>query len=979
MGVGVHERRLANMSMVKRCLRGLACFVLLALPAIVSAQEAAVSGVVTDSSGAVLPGATITALHQATGNIFEVVTDEKGAFRMPVRTGDYTVKAELSGFAAASRSLTLLVGQTGLVNLQLTPASLQESITVTGAPPLVDTTSSALGGNVDTRQMRDLPLNGRNFVDLAMLSPGSRQNTSSDELGGLGTFQLNVDGLRVTQNQTANFGQPKYSRDAIAEFEFVSNRFDATQGGSIGALVNAITKSGTNDFAGTLSGYFRDDSFKAKDFVQHRVLPYQDQQMSATLGGPIRKNRAHFFVNYEYEREPQTYSFSSPYPTFNVDLIGTRVEPKGGGRLDFQSSPHTHVTVRGNASLNDMPYDSRYTGGATKHPSSAIQTERHSKDLSVQLSQVVNPRMVNEIRAGYASYYWIQDSILPWANHPYPGLTLGTPVIQLRNYTIGQGHLNSHEDERQQTYTVRDNLTLSFARAGRHDVKLGAEGGYQANPVFLCNRCMGILDAQGGAIPLNIEQLFPVWNNVSTWNIAALSPIARSYTIGVGDMSAKAPLRMFSGWIQDDWRIGNRLTLNLGIRYDLETGLFADEVSLEPFLHAGRKEDTNNWGPRTGFAYSLTETTVLRGGFGKYFSDPGSWLAYWTHLTSQAVHPQVLNDGRPDFASNPFNGPVPTYGQVLQTLCTVSSAANCLRRSVGTIAANSNEVPYSYQSSIGMQRQIGQSIAFEADYIYTANRAMLKALDVNIAFNPATGRNYVFTDVSKRPYPQWGTVQQQFSIGESNYHGLQMSFTKRMRHHWQASATYLLSGQWNLQNSPALPGCQHVTTLNAAGQPVCDVPVALNPVLQEEWYLTGDQRQRATFSGILELPYDLQISGLYLYGDQGWGTSGSGVDVLATGSSSASTSRLRSDGSIVARNDFDIPSLHRLDLRLQRRFKLSQRLAVEGIVEVFNVFNHANYGSFNLVENNVNYKKPVDNTNVAFQPRMLQFGFRTTF
>jgi len=268
------------------------------------AQEAMVSGTVTDSTGGVLPGVTITAVHEGTGNTFVAVTDENGVFRAPVRTGAYRVTAELQGFAGVTRSVDLLVGQTGVVNMQMVPAQVQESITVTGQAPLVDTSSSALGSNVDRRQMTELPLNGRNFVDLTMLAPGSRQNTSGDELGGLGTFQLNVDGLRVTQNQTANFGQPKYSRDAIAEFEFVSNRFDATQGGSIGSVVNAITKSGTNNFLGTFSGYFRDDKFKAADFVQNRVLPYQDQQLSTTFGGPIVKDRIHYFLNYEFEREP---------------------------------------------------------------------------------------------------------------------------------------------------------------------------------------------------------------------------------------------------------------------------------------------------------------------------------------------------------------------------------------------------------------------------------------------------------------------------------------------------------------------------------------------------------------------------------------------------------------------------------------------------------------------------------------------------
>src|SRR5258706_4362349 len=167
---------------------------IVALPALAWAQEAALSGTVTDATGGVLPGVTITAVHRSSGNIFAAVTDEKGAFRIPVRTGEFKVTAELPGFATITRNLVLLVGQTGVVNVQMVPASLEESITVSGAAPLVDTTSSALGGNVDTRQMRDLPLNGRNFVDLAMLSPGSRQNTSGDELGAVGALSFDVDG-----------------------------------------------------------------------------------------------------------------------------------------------------------------------------------------------------------------------------------------------------------------------------------------------------------------------------------------------------------------------------------------------------------------------------------------------------------------------------------------------------------------------------------------------------------------------------------------------------------------------------------------------------------------------------------------------------------------------------------------------------------------------------------------------------------------
>lgn len=946
-------------------------------PIAADAQEATLSGTVSDSTGGLLPGVTITALHEASGNTFIAVTDERGAFRIPARTGMLRVSVELSGFTVPDRRVELLVGQTAVVAFEMAPASFEEALTVRGQSPLIDTVSSTLGSNVDPRQMQELPLNGRNFVDLTMLAVGSRQNASSDELGGLGTFQLNVDGLRVTQNQTGNFGQPKYSRDAIAELEFVSNRFDATQGGSSGTVVNAITKSGTNVPNGTFSGYFRDDKFVAKDFVQGRVLPYQNQQVSTTFGGPIRKDRVHFFANYEYEREPQTFSFSSPYPSFNFDLSGKRMESKGGGRLDFQFTPMTRLAVRGNKSLVDMPYDARYTGGASRHPSSAIATDRHSTDLSGTLTQVLSPRALNEIRAGYASYYWIQDSIVQWPNHPYPGLTLGTPIINLRSYTIGMAHNFSHEDERQSTYSFRDNFTMSYDMAGRHDLKVGGEGFYQKNPVFLCIRCQGIYDATGGPIPSNIESLFPVWNDISTWNLAALSPIVRSYTLGVGDMQVQAPLKGLAAWVQDDWQIGARLTLNLGLRYDLEDGVYAEDVGLDPWLKAGRPNDTNNWGPRLGAAFTLNDKTVLRGGAGRYFADPGSHTAYWTLMNAAALQPQIFNDGRADFAANPFNGPTPTFDEVAATLCTVSTAANCLRRSTTNFAVEGNEIPYSDQASVGVQRQFGDTMSLEADYVYTANRAMLVTLNANLAYDPATGINYPFNDLSKRPYPQWGDVQVRRTIGESTYHGLQMAFTKRMSNRWQASATYLLAGQWNLQNAPvAGAGCTNPTTLTASGAPTCDVPVNLHPSLQEEWYLTGDQRHRVTFNGIWQIGHGFLASGLYLYGDQGWATPTSGVDALRSGSTGV---RVRADGSIIARNSFDIPSLRRVDMRIQRQFHLGGKAAIDGIFEVFNVFNHANYAAFTTNEASSKYGAPTESVNVSYQPRMLQFGFRASF
>src|SRR5207249_9553584 len=161
----------------------------------------------------------------------------------------------------------------------------------------------------DQRQMQELPVNGRNWLDLTQLAPGSRANAGGGNAGddplprGNGTYQLNVDGQQVTNTSTISFGQPHFSRDAIAEFEFISNRFDASQGRSSGIQVNAVTKSGTNTLSGSMVGNFRNSDWNAQDPVLHRVLPYSNQQISGTVGGPIAQNKTHFFGNYEYERQ----------------------------------------------------------------------------------------------------------------------------------------------------------------------------------------------------------------------------------------------------------------------------------------------------------------------------------------------------------------------------------------------------------------------------------------------------------------------------------------------------------------------------------------------------------------------------------------------------------------------------------------------------------------------------------------------------
>ena len=220
----------------------------------------------------------------------------------PRAPGRYQLTLELPGFATMVRALELLVGpdRVGQASKCCRRRSKRRSL-VTGEAPLVDTATSTLGGNIDRRQMQELPINGRNWMDLAILAPGSRQNEGSNiPQSRQGYSQINIDGQQITHLiPGTDQNQPSYSMDAIAEFVLVTNRFDATQGRSAGMLANAITKSGTNLLSGTVSGFFRSDRFNAADFIQERVLPYSNQQVSGTIGGPILRDRLHFFGNHE--------------------------------------------------------------------------------------------------------------------------------------------------------------------------------------------------------------------------------------------------------------------------------------------------------------------------------------------------------------------------------------------------------------------------------------------------------------------------------------------------------------------------------------------------------------------------------------------------------------------------------------------------------------------------------------------------------
>ena len=950
---------------------------IVAWPATGYAQEATLIGQVTDSTGAVLPGVVVRAIHEASGNTTEVVTDERGGFRIPARIGIHHITAELAGFTTVTQTgLPLAVSQELVVNLQMSPSSVQETVTVTGEAPLVNPTAARPSGVVSTRQIEDLPINGRNFLDLTLMARGATANSVREtptDTGQRGDYQMNIDGQQVTTQLLARMS-PTYSRDAIAEFEFVANRFDATQGRSLGAQLNVITKSGTNTYAGTAAGYFRDSRFNEADFIQKRVLPYSNQQLSGTFGGPIVRNRAHFFGSYEYEREPQILTFDSPFRSFNLDSEEfNRQTLKALGRFDTELSTQTHLSVR-HARTDLRPF--LEGGGALKHPSVTNTYELHTNSTVGSLTQVLGNRSVNELKAGYSDSWDRRDNPLndPFTVSLLPTNVEGNRVMCMRflgGYQIGTCAA-SPTNFSNSVWSFRDQFTSTLATGwGSHTLKTGGEALIHKTRQGSCGVCYGIMDLSGGPVPANLEALFPVWNDPSTWrrNAPELARIARHFEWITGDLGPTLRRPDYSAWLQDDWTLSQRFTLNLGVRYDVSINKYANDVEVQPFLPAGRSDDMNNVAPRLGFAYSPNDRTVVRGGFGVYFTGLGNTVPTQNMQAANAAEVLITNDGRPDFVVNPFNGPAPTLEQV--------RARTGSRSILDPISSVNPDEPYSYQTSVGVERQIGDTFAVSVDFLAYEARGEGGASgrpgdrgffveNINLAYNPATGANYPYTDTARLPYPAWGPVGVVKFGAQSSRRAVEFGFQKRYGNRWQAGGQYTLS---RLRDYMPQPG---------------NLPFRLADDFEGQWSLgVGDQRHRAVFNGIVEIGYGFQVSGLYFYGSGQRRATTYGGDLRRMGA--FSTNRLRPDGSIVPRNNFVGAPIHRMDTRIQRRFAFG-RYRVDGLVEVFNVFNHENYGSYVTVESNRNYGLPTATAgsssslqNVAYQSRSAQFGFRVAF
>jgi hypothetical protein len=958
---------------------------LLASPAPASAQETGgIAGAVVDQSQSVLPGVTVTATEVTTGRQYVAVTDAHGQYGLlNVPAGTYRLEGALSGFTSTVLpALELLVGQRVTVPLVLRLATLEESVTVTGEAPLVDTRSTQLAGNIDRRQMEELPILGRDWMELSMMVKGVTANdVSSKQTPGVARddqFQLNLDGQQVRQGiSLSSFaGQTGLSREAIAEFQIVTNLFDVTQGRSAGVQVQAISRSGTNNLAGTLYGFFRSDKFNDADHVAGEVLPYSSQQVGGSLGGPIVRNRAHYFVTYEYEREPSTIVFQPPGYTQSLSIPMKRTEHSTLARGDVDLSRRDRLMLRYTSWSRLTPFRS---GGA--HPSQSRREEQSNWALSGSWTRVMSDSVVQELKAGNYHYFLLLEPAAPRSrqstSYNFPGVSIGTSG-------------NQPEEFWQDAPSVRYDLTVS---RNSHELKIGAEHIREwVTGNWLLNNLGNVSFA---SLPADVEGRFPLdaWDQPSRWDLSGLDSIAlfhnRNFarfgpplpgvrlgrcatewttsTEGCGDWSLAIPRPVFAFWIGDTWRITDRFTFNYGVRYDLDwghaapphvketdlvidNGLFVEDVGYRNDIR-----DLNNWSPRVGFNYNVRGNGrfVIRGGSGLSYGQPTVNSAYLVQLQNgqRMLSSQFVNDGRPGWLLNPTRG--------VTNEDVVEGRVPLPPQNIN-LYAHDYELPTISTTILGFQRQVGPIMAVDADLVYERGWNLGSQRNSNLFFDPVTGYNLHPTRVG-RPRPDFGNISPYQSNGRSDRLNLATSFTRRYRNNFQLGLTYTLMffGRDTGVGSQGYGGSG-------------DNPFDLDDSFGRS---VDFQRHTLRMNALYRLPWDLTVSWAYFFGSGNYFQSTTGLNPFGSGAGS----RLRPDGSKIPVRDFKGDALHKLDVRLAKELRFPRDVKLSGIVEVFNLLNHANYGSYTTVEGRDNYGRPTQNIGTAYVPRSGQLGLRLSF
>ena len=938
-------------------------FLLAAAPAWAQSATGALDGVIVDQSGAVLPGVTVKVVSVKMGTSRTTVTDEKGMFRNPLLpVGDYELTAELNGFQMRKLSdIQVTVGQTLSVRVEMVVGSMSETVTVTGASPVVETGRTQVTSTVGEVAVQNLPVNGRNFIDFALLTPGVTRDVRTGDIsfaGQRGTLNsLVVDGadsnntfFGQTAGRTGSGRAPyQFSQDAVKEFQVNSNSFAAEYGRAGGAVINVVTKSGTNEFHGSAFEFFRDKSLNAINAINELnnlpKSPYRFNQFGLTIGGPIRAGRDFFFGNYDGQRNttPNTVVLNLPAnpPTDPASVAGIQIlQSKGESwerRLDQDvfliKTDHTlsaahRLSFRYNhQNFTGQGFENGGPTNALEHTGASIVRTR---TFNASFTSVVTPQIFNELRFQAA-----RDEEPGEANSENPEGVVqqsGSTVL-----TIGRNNFSPRETTIKR-WQLADSLTWI---RGAHKLR----GGFDFQFDDILNRFPGFFS---GSYTFRSLASFAGGRPNGT-NEFYQQNFAGTNTTGP---NTNPNIQEYSFFVQDEWKPMADVTLNLGLRYDLMKTAAPPVRNPDPQLAAADIDtsrldaDTNNWGPRFGAAWAPAGLKfVVRGGGGIFYARTPSIMLGTAHS----------NNGI-NIVSLTFTGEaVPTYPAKFDSIPVGGTAAR------PTIFYIDNDFQNArlFQANLAFEWEIFRDTSLTTTWLFVDGSHLPRSIDRNIGssgtrtFTVAdTGEAfpYHFFAAADRPFSNFARVIAFESTAESRYNGITFELNRRFARSLLWRVAYTLG-----KVEDTVPDATAVVPGNAGD----DVKYASNPANFDADLTVGnnDQRHRLVTSGVWDTNGIADgVEGFTGALARNWSFSG----ILTVQSGQPYTARvgavdLNNDGNTrndiapgTARNEFRLPNIIVLDLRVARDLPFGSRdRRVQLIWEAFNLFNRDNINGEN--------------------------------
>ena len=950
---------------------------------------AVLGGDVIDPQGAEVKGAQVTLRQVATSVERTTRTNGVGLFVFnDLPPGAYSVNVQASGFAAYSADVHLQVGQQVNLRVPLTVQPQDTTVEVNDvAGQGINTVSSVVDGVVNAAHIDNLPLNGRNFLELALLMPGNSPAPNFDptkantvvisSAGQLGRgSNVAIDG--TDDNDDAVGGMLlNLPEDSVQEFQIATNRFSAEMGRSGSSVVNVVTKSGTNALHGSASVYERDKILQATPetfnsvSVPGQTPPFRRQQYSGTLGGPVVKDKAWWYSAFEYRDQlggflgstrnlgtgtTQPFISNSYFASPLHDLLGTV-------RGDWQISARDSLALRYSIERQDSTGPSAVSTPLAS-PSQRQDMRNNFQAFLASWTRVLSPTLLNKFSFSVNNFFNSTDPITTLPELDFPTVTDGS------SFRVPQ-------------QTTQNRLQFNDGMAwthGKHNLRFGGEAQRLDDEFDL-----GVF--QAGRIVM--VQDFPDFDHN---NDGVINDQDLLFAVTIRSGHPTQPLILpdsdnnyVAAYVQDDWHVHPQLTLNLGVRYEIDTDVNNvgryNQVNpiLQPFLHGNRHKDTNNFGPRVGFNWATKGGQFsVRGGYGIYYDRITLEVQSLERGLDGRALPIEVRVGNVAFldSNGHFVPGAPTLADpFVGPLIPGAGAAEGM-----DVIDNNIQNPMVQQFDLGIQWEPARKWVIKADGIHNLGTHFIIGVPVGAVFNPDVGGPEGVTQLK--------------SVVNTHYDALWLTVDRRFADRYQFHAAYTLSKALNYANDDQIPFAYP--------------PVDPTDLHREYGPAPNDQRHRLILQGVADLPFGLHVSPLWSI------ASAVPMDIMLPDNSSrvpqfsrnaggrqfhnaaelnAAIAKINAAGGslpLVPTNARFGDTFSSFDLRLSKDFRVRERMSLEALGEVFNLFNvtnnlgtfTTNYSGFNNLLSATSFGRPVGQAGGVFGsggPRAFQFGAKLIF